>query len=84
VNGLLRQFEVCKRLGISDETWMRWQRFKAAGREGYQHYPGHVAMPGVKRWKESDIEAQKDRLENSSPINQPGRYFGAHRRRSAA
>lgn len=80
MTGLLRQFEVCARLEISDQTWMRWRALKAQGAENYQHLPEPVALPGVKRWKEADIDALRD----YRPIAQPRKYFGSHRRHRAA
>lgn len=46
---LLRQVEVCARLGISDETWRRWRKARIA--------PMPVDLPGAKRWRAEDIEA---------------------------
>jgi predicted DNA-binding transcriptional regulator AlpA len=46
---LLRQIDVCARLGISDQTWMRWRK---AGR-----VPDAVVLPsGRLRWRRDDIE----------------------------
>ena len=45
---LLGQTEVCRRLGISDETWRRWRR---AGR-----VPAPVQMPsGRLKWRAADL-----------------------------
>lgn len=82
MNGLLRQVEVCNRLGISDETWMRWRRLKKAGKANYQCVPDPVpSSPAVKKWRESDIEALL--AGEFSPIAMPRRYFGTHRQRVA-
>lgn len=47
----ITQLRICRRLGISDETWRRWRK---AGLT-----PRPVAMPGRPRWLVSDIEAFK-------------------------
>ena len=55
----LRQVEICRRLGISDETWRRW---RASG-----HAPEPVAGPGVPRWRVEDIDAfERGRAEQSA------------------
>lgn len=47
---LLSQVEVCRRLGISDQTWMRWRK---AGRT-----PAAVTLPsGRLKWRLTDIDA---------------------------
>jgi predicted DNA-binding transcriptional regulator AlpA len=43
------QMQICRRLGITDETWRRW---RAAGKT-----PDPVALPGRPRWRASEIEA---------------------------
>lgn len=78
MTGLLRQFEVCARLDICDQTWMRWRKLKAQGADGYQCVPDPVKVPGVKRWKAEDIEALAQG--EYRPIAQPRKYFTAHRR----
>lgn len=71
---LLRQFEICQRLGISDQTWMNWRKRGRA--------PEPVRdVPGVPRWRVSDIEA----FERDLVTVRPGRrsYFASHRRLSS-
>jgi predicted DNA-binding transcriptional regulator AlpA len=47
---LLTQVQVCQRLGISDQSWMRWRK---AGRT-----PEAVTLPsGRLKWRVSDIDA---------------------------
>lgn len=46
---LLTQTEICRRLGICDETWRKWRAAKRV--------PLPVPnIPGAKRWRLSDIE----------------------------
>lgn len=45
----LRTFEICYRLGISDDTWYRWEQ---AG-QAPARVPG---LPGKPRWRVADIE----------------------------
>lgn len=45
----LRQSDICRWLGISDETWRRWRQ---AGR-----VPRPVDLPGAPRWSRRDLEA---------------------------
>ena len=69
---LLRQIDVCRILGISDQTWMRWRK---AGRT-----PDAVTLPsGLRKWRRSDIEALAGR-----PLESSGRrrYFASVYRRS--
>lgn len=71
---LLTQVEVCRRLGISDETWMRWRK---AGKA-----PEGVTMPsGRVKWRTADI----DRLTHT-PTERTGsrRYFGSVYRKQCA
>jgi predicted DNA-binding transcriptional regulator AlpA len=70
---LLSQIQVCRRLGISDETWRRW---RAAGR-----VPVPVAVPGARlRWRVVDIE----RLEAGEVVTSGRRsFFGGARRHAA-
>lgn len=70
---LLRQIQVCRRLGIAVQTWRRW---RAARR-----VPAPVAnLPGRPRWREADIEAiERGMLRAGSG----GRaYFGGARKAS--
>lgn len=61
---LLRQIDVCARLGISDQTWMNWRK---AGRT-----PEPVRMPsGRLKWRREDIDAIT-RRRRAEP---PRRYF---------
>jgi hypothetical protein len=71
---LLRQVDVCRRLGISDQTWMNWRK---AGRT-----PEAIVMPsGLLRWRVVDIA----RLEGTPVEPERGRqYFQAARRHRAA
>ena len=66
---LLTQGQVCRMLGISDETWRRW---RAAGRT-----PQQVDLPGHPRWRRDDIEALA-----GQPV--AGRYFRSIHRRQCA
>lgn len=71
---LLRQFEICARLGISDQTWMNWRKRGRA--------PEPVRdVPGVPRWRVSDIQA----FERDLVTVRSGRrsYFTSHRRLSS-
>jgi predicted DNA-binding transcriptional regulator AlpA len=62
---LLRQVDVCARLGISDQTWMRW---RAARRT-----PEAVVMPsGRLKWRADDIDALAGK-----PVERPGRRYFA-------
>jgi predicted DNA-binding transcriptional regulator AlpA len=67
---LLSQIEVCRRLGISDQTWMTWRK---AGKT-----PEAITLPsGRRKWRVSDIDVMVGR-----PIERAGRrYFAAARRR---
>lgn len=47
----VRQFEICREFGISDETWRRWVRSHVA--------PQPVDLPGRPRWRRADIERFK-------------------------
>lgn len=74
---LLTQGQICRRLGISDETWRRW---RAQGRAPRQVDGFPRKRP---RWRLADIEAfeRGDRL----PVTGKRTYFGtAVRRRTAA
>jgi hypothetical protein len=44
----LTQIQICRRLGITDETWRRW---RAAGKT-----PAPLDLPGHPRWRAADIE----------------------------
>lgn len=72
---LLRQVDVCARLWISDQTWLRWRAAKRT--------PDAVVMPsGRLRWRREDI----DRLAGVVPVEEPAarsRYFGSIYRRRA-
>jgi len=58
---VLTQTQICRRLGLSDETWRRW---RARGIT-----PPRVALPGHPRWTRADIDAfaQGRRWRNSEP-----------------
>lgn len=46
----VRQADICRRFGISDETWRRWRAARRA--------PAPVPnVPGRPRWRVEDIEA---------------------------
>lgn len=47
----LRQFEICREFGISDETWRRWVRSGVA--------PQPIHLPGRPRWRRDDIRRFK-------------------------
>jgi len=65
---LLTQVQVCARLGISDQTWMRWRK---AGRT-----PEPVTLPsGRRKWRQEDIE----RLVGAPQPIARRHYFGAVR-----
>lgn len=69
---LLRQFEICRELGIGVTTWREW---RAAGR-----VPAPVPnLPGVPRWRVEDIEAFR-RGVYRGPSTEGRRYFSAARR----
>lgn len=62
---LLTQVQVCQRLGISDQTWMRWRK---AGR-----VPDPVVLPsGRRKWRAADITA----LIDPRPVSSRRRFFG--------
>jgi hypothetical protein len=70
----LTQIEICRRLGISDETWRRWRK------RGDVLPPAD--LPGHPRWPVAYIEKFE---RGHRPA--PGRrtfFGGASRRRSAA
>lgn len=46
---LYTQIQICRRLGISDESWRRW---RARGIT-----PPKVELPGHPRWRVVDVEA---------------------------
>lgn len=67
---LLTQIQVCRRLGISVQTWRNW---RARGRT-----PATVDLPGRPRWRAADIDAFASRLNVA-----PRRTFFNTARRSA-
>lgn len=71
---LITQIQVCRRLGISDETWRRWRK---AGR-----VPRPVALPGRPRW----IVAEIDRYLAEGRFDQPNTrsFFRSAVRRRAS
>lgn len=67
---LLSQVEVCRRLGISDQTWMRWRK---AGRT-----PAAVTLPsGRLKWRLVDIDAITRSVTPAAPPRR--RHFGKAR-----
>lgn len=46
---LLTQCDICRKLGISDETWRRWRQRGLT--------PEQVDLPGRPRWRRVDVEA---------------------------
>jgi predicted DNA-binding transcriptional regulator AlpA len=69
---LLTQVEVCARLGICDETWMRWRK---AGR-----VPAPVTLPsGRLKWRRDDI----DRVTRTTRPEPRRAFFGGARGREA-
>ena len=65
----LTQTQICRKYGISDETWRRW---RAA-----QMTPDPVPnLPGAKRWRAADVAAFFDGRAPESPR----RFFSSHRR----
>jgi predicted site-specific integrase-resolvase len=73
---LLTQIQICRRFGISDETWRRWRQ------KGLTPRP--VDMPGRPRWRVSDI----DKFEMGRVVESGRRsFFGTaarHRREVTA
>lgn len=59
------QAEICRRLGISDETWRTWRKRGLT--------PPQVPLPGRPRWRTADINAWLDDRSGRR------RYFGARR-----
>lgn len=70
---LLSQIEVCRRLGISDETWRRWRK---AGKT-----PLPVVLPGRLKWRVIDIDAFTQQTVTERPSHR--RYFAAARHQHA-
>lgn len=70
---LLTQIQICRRLGISDETWRRWRKRRLT--------PEPVEMPGRPRWRASEI----DQFTRGRRVEQGHRAFfrSSVRRRSA-
>jgi hypothetical protein len=52
---VLTQIQICRRLGISDETWRRWRK---AGLT-----PPQLELPGHPRWRWADVESCMARRE---------------------
>jgi predicted DNA-binding transcriptional regulator AlpA len=69
VSALISGTEICRRLGISDETWRRW---RAAGKA-----PAPIGLPGRPRWRVSDIDAFTQQAVPVRPSHR--RYFAAAR-----
>jgi len=69
---VLRQFQICQRLGISDETWRRWVR---CGRAPAPLDGFPIERP---RWSVQSIEAFERGLRQARPGRRD--YFTAHRR----
>lgn len=46
---LMRQFEICARFGISDETWRQWRKSDPT-------MPAPVSLRGRPRWRVQDID----------------------------
>jgi predicted site-specific integrase-resolvase len=67
VTALLSGIDICRRLGISDETWRRW---RAAGKA-----PAPVGLPGRPRWRVVDIDAFTQQAVPARPSHR--RYFAA-------
>lgn len=67
----LTQIQICRRLGISDETWRRWRKARQV--------PAPVPnVPGHPRWSVRDIEDFERGLYGAR-----GRvYFGSARRKA--
>lgn len=66
---VLRQFEICQRLGISDDTWRAWRKARKV--------PAPVPnVPGRPRWRVKDIEDFARGLYGAGHRV----YFGAARR----
>ena len=70
---LLRQIDVCRKLGISDETWRRW---RARGLT-----PEPVDLPGVLRWRRQDVEAF---MERKRALPRTRHYFRSAERQTRA
>lgn len=78
---VLSQVEVCARLGISDQTWMRWRAAKRT--------PDAVTMPsGRLKWRTADIDALagteperpgRRRFFQSASVTQHGETLRRHR-----
>lgn len=71
--GFMRQSELCRYLGISDKTWIRW---RAAGA-----VEPPVNLPGAKKWKNEYIEQIKQG--EVRPSGQGRRFFASPRRGTA-
>lgn len=69
---VLRQFEICQRLGISDESWRRYVRSGRAP-EPLPGWP--VNCP---RWSVEDVEAFERRRVSGVRLT-PRRYVGSRR-----
>lgn len=69
---LLSQTQLCRVLGISASTWIRWRASKLT--------PEAVVMPsGRLKWRREDIDALAGK-----PVERPGRrYFAAVHRHGA-
>lgn len=66
---LLNQQQVCGKLGISYQTWIRWRK---AGRT-----PQAVTLPsGRLKWRRDDIDAMAGK-----PVPRVSRFFGSVRGR---
>lgn len=46
---VIRQMEICRRYGISDDTWRRWRQAGLV--------PEPLDRPGRPRWRTAEIEA---------------------------
>lgn len=69
---LMRQVDVCRRLGISQDTWIRWRKAGIT--------PQGITYPsGRLRWRRADIDAMVQR-KAVEPRSVRRRYFGTANR----